>query len=451
MVARSGLFRAPKKRSGVSRSLAALAVATAAMCVASTADAAIASVSASPAQPADTPATLRSPLGTQARTDRCRVGLVMHAGGPQLKGAADTALAGSDTDLRTAAYDMDYLLGPIGDAYQHDNTDAAAENKVAAARHAGWEAVLQPYYAGSIPWFEDDIYRYMAERQNMTYAALHADMVARANQAAIDAATTVMNQKKAADASIYYFGPVVINYRSADDIREFLQYGGFPKTAPTPGSAEFRMEVEALKVRYSSCDSMNPMDPNQVLGAMVATANAEWESEYASQASQRATLVAAELQASKDLKSATDAMIEAVGQAAVVSNLLDWQRQHSPTDPGYPGPDVYAHAASDLATAKQRAAAQLPLAQQAAASAKTQSDKAIAAQAQAGAIAAANGTPYGRGLAYAQQSAQAHATQAAFQQAAAKQAADQAHAAAAAAATQAAQAAAAATRAHNDR
>ncbi|MFI9385730.1 Hint domain-containing protein, partial [Kutzneria sp. NPDC052558] len=468
-------------------------MATAALCLVSTSDA-TAIVSAAQAKPADTPATLRSPLGTQARTDRCRVGLVMHAGGPQLKTATDAALGGSDADLRTAANNMDFLVGSIGDAIRQDGADSSAENKVAAARHAGWETTLTPYGAGQVPWFEDDIYRYMSERQNMAYAAIQANVVPKASQAAVDAATAVMNQKKATDSSVYYFGPTVISLRWADDIRQFLQFAGFPKTAPTPGSAEFRMEVEALKIRYSSCDSANPMDPNQVLGAVVTAANTEWEAEYASQTQQRAVLVAAELQASKDLQAATNAMIEAVGQAAVVSGLLDWQRKWSgqpPTTPGYPSQALLAQAASDLAAAKQRVAAQVPLAQQAAASAKTQSDKAIAAQAQAGAIAAANGTPYGRGLAYAQQSAQvtaasaaaaqasasaaqtalnaskaaasdadalwasasaqAHATQAAFQQAAAKQAADQAHAAAAAAATQAAQAAAAATRAHNDR
>jgi hypothetical protein len=462
--------------------------------VASTADAATVARADAAARPADNPPNWRSTLGTQARTDRCRVGLVMHAGGPQLKTVADTALTGTDADLRAAADWLVFGTGPIMDAYRQDGLDNTADNRAAAARHSGWEAALKPYYADPIPYFEQDIYDYMAKRQDMTYAAIHTDMVPKANQAAIDAATTVLNQKKAGDAAIFYFGPVVVNGHSADDIREFLQYGGFAKTAPPPGSAEFRLEVEALKVRYASCDSDNPADPNQVLGAVVSTANAEWEAEYAAQAAQRAVLIGAEAQAAKDLKSATDAMIEAVGQAAVVSRLLDWQKKwqgQSPTSPGYPSQALLAQAASDLATAKQRVAAQVPLAQQAAASAKTQSDNAIAAQSQAAAIAAANGTPYGRGLAYAQQSAQvtaasaaaaqasasaaqtalnaskaaasdanalwanasaqAHATQAAFTQAAAKQAADQAHAAAAAAAVQAAQAAAAATRAHNDR
>lgn len=485
----------PGSRRGTSRSLAAVALATVLLSVASTADAAaIASTAASTAQPADNPPALRSALGTQARTDRCRVGLVMHAGGPQLKASADTALVGSDADLRTAAYGLEYTLGTIGDAYRRDETDNSTETQAAASRHAGWETALKPYYAGVIPYFEDDINQYLAQRQNMTYAAIHADMAPKANQAAIDAATVVLNQKKNDDAALFYFGDVVVNGHSADDIREFLQYGGFAKTAPPTGSAGFRMEVEALKVRYASCDSENPADPNQVLGTVVSTANAEWEAEYAAQAQPRAALIAAEAQAAKDLKSATDAMIEAVGQAAVVSRLLEWQRnwaQHSPSDPGYPSQALLAQAARDLTTAKQRVAAQVPVAQQAAASAKTQSDNAIAAQSQAAAIAAANGTPYGRGLAYAQQSAQvaaasaaaaqasasaaqtalnaskaaaadagalwsnaaaqAHATQAAFREAAAKQAADQAHAAATAAAAQAAQAAAAATRAHNDR
>jgi hypothetical protein len=492
MVTRRFFFRAREKGGGVSRSVGALAVMMAALSVASGSNAAsVASVATPAAQSADTP-SLRSMLGTQARTDRCRVGRVMHAGGPQFKAAAGTALAGSDADLRAAAYGLEFELGTIGDAYRRDGNDIVADNEAAAKQHAAWEAVLQPYSIFTIPWFERDLLDYKNKRQDMADAAVHADLVAKANQPAIDAAMAIVNQKKADDAAIWYFGDMVVNGHSADDIRQFLQYGGFAKTAPAPASAEFRMEVEALKIRYASCDSENPADPNQVLGAVVIAADAEWQAELASQAPQRAALVAAELQSSKDLESATNAMIEAVGQAAIVSKLLDWQRGWpAPTDPRYPSQALRTKAANDMAAAKQRVAAQVPVAQQAAASAKRQSDAALAAQAQAGTIAAANRTPYGRGLAYAQQSAQvtaaaaaaaqasalatqtalnaskaaasdanalwsnasaqAHATQAAFQQAAAKQAEDQARAAAAAAATQAAEADAAATRARNDR
>ncbi|SED61683.1 hypothetical protein SAMN04489727_8597 [Amycolatopsis tolypomycina] len=464
-----------------------------ALCVASESNAAsMASSPAAAAQQADTPG-LRSPLGTQARTDRCRVGRVMHAGGPQFKAAAGAALAGSDADLRSAAYGLEFELGTIGDAYRRDGEAIVAENEASANQHAAWEAVLKPYSGALIPRFEADLLDYKNKRQTMADAAVHADLVARAAQPAVDAATVVLNRKKeAGDPAVFYFGDMVVNGRSADDIRQFLQYGGFATTAPVPASAEFRLEVEALKIRYAGCDSENPADPNQVLGAVVTAADTEWNAELAAQAPQRAALVTAELQASKDLESATNAMIEAVGQAAVVSKLLDWQRSWpAPTDPRYPSQALRTRAANDMATAKSRVAAQVSVAQRAADSAKAQSDTALAAQAQAAAIAAANGTPYGRGLAYAQQSAQvaaasaaaaqasasavqtafnaskaaasdaaalwasasaqAHATQAAFRQAAAKQAADQAHAAAAAAATQAAQAAAAAARAHQDR
>jgi hypothetical protein len=66
---------------------------------------------------------------------------------------------------------------------------------------------------------------------------------------------------------------------SADDARRFLQYGGFPKTAPAAGSPEFRIEVEAVKARWASCDITNPVDPYRVLTEVVATARTEWDAD----------------------------------------------------------------------------------------------------------------------------------------------------------------------------
>ncbi len=83
----------------------------------------------------------------------------------------------------------------------------------------------------------------------------------------------------------------------ADDVREFLQYGGFPHAAPAPGSVEYRMEVEALKLRFASCDSDNPLDPDHVLASVARTAGAEWQAELDAQATQRAAIVAAEIKA----------------------------------------------------------------------------------------------------------------------------------------------------------
>ncbi|AYG83316.1 hypothetical protein DWB77_05512 [Streptomyces hundungensis] len=51
----------------------------------------------------------------------------------------------------------------------------------------------------------------------------------------------------------------------ADDARLFLAAGGFPRTAPQPGTPEYRIAVEDVKSRFVSCAWRDPLDPNQVL------------------------------------------------------------------------------------------------------------------------------------------------------------------------------------------
>ncbi|MEU9157013.1 RICIN domain-containing protein [Streptomyces sp. NPDC048417] len=63
----------------------------------------------------------------------------------------------------------------------------------------------------------------------------------------------------------------------AEDARIFLASGGFPRTAPTPESPEFRIAVEDLKARFASCAWHDPVDPDRVLGKEVAQASAEWQ------------------------------------------------------------------------------------------------------------------------------------------------------------------------------
>ncbi|MFJ1556594.1 hypothetical protein [Streptomyces mirabilis] len=74
---------------------------------------------------------------------------------------------------------------------------------------------------------------------------------------------------------------------AADNARLFLSTGGFPRTAPQPGSVEYRIAVEDLKTRFAGCAWRTPVDPNMVLGKEVATASAEWQQEIGSQTGQR--------------------------------------------------------------------------------------------------------------------------------------------------------------------
>jgi hypothetical protein len=127
------------------------------------------------------------------------------------------------------------------------------------------------------------------------------------------------------DQDVFGNGTIFTGNHHADDLREFLQFGGFPKAALTPGTAEYRFEVEALKQRFSSCDAENPLDPNHVLANVTKSAAAEWRAELDSQATQRSAIVDAQVKAYSDLETAAIAMGESVGQSWIAGQLSKWQ------------------------------------------------------------------------------------------------------------------------------
>lgn len=137
---------------------------------------------------------------------------------------------------------------------------------------------------------------------------------------------------------------------SADDARLFLSTGGFPRTAPEPGSLAFRLAVEDLKTRFAACAWRNPIDPSRVLGQEVTTASAEWQQEITSQATQRNQIVNANLDATKALATGAKALGEMLGQSWTADHLARWQNYWSPGGAGWIGSSpmvIHIHAASD--------------------------------------------------------------------------------------------------------
>ncbi|MBP0458421.1 Hint domain-containing protein [Streptomyces montanisoli] len=278
----------------------------------------------------------------------------------------------------------------------------------------------------------------------------------------------------------------------ADDARIFLENGGFPTTAPEPGSMGFRVDVENLKARFASCTTTNPQDPHHVLTDELTVAAQEWQAEIKGQRDQRDAILAAEQQASADLQVAAQAMTESLGQSLITSRLTDWQAYFLklPADDfDHPTKADKDQVNTWIAQARARASGRMFVASRAALDAQKQADKVTAAQNAAYAIADQAGLPRGRGLLYGQQAAQvtkasaaaaqaasqatdtavqatrasasdskalnslaqtqAHATKAEFRREAAEEAQAQAEAAAQGAAAQAKQAAANATTAKN--
>ncbi|MBS2545479.1 hypothetical protein KGQ19_01215 [Catenulispora sp. NL8] len=489
---------------------------------------------------------LHSPLGERDREDACLAGQRLHVSGPAVQSVAAAFLVDilksddfdqsvKDDAAQQAAWDssQDSLRSsdqamlarlPVPTAPGQAHGDSLVIDWPDGADVA-WAQI--PDYNGPVRTFLD---QRAAKEADPTSS--YPDVVVPADQPALDKAKAIVSSStdplltaagglrdKIANSSGGHYAT------DAADIAEFVTIGGFPQSAPDPSSLEFRTDVEAIKARWASCTSSNPWDPRQVLGGEVQVAQDEWEDELESQKSQRDDIVNASIAAAADLQKANDAMADAMAQAYIAQRITVIERYigaHS--TPGPPpthtictwstcSPDAVDWVApianrtcdgnhqswcdliptmnADMDAIGRAMFGDLSTANSAQADAVAKADQVSADEATAGDIAKANNTPYGRGLAYALQSAQvtkasaaaataagqaglsawdaakagasdamtlwalsdtrAHAVQAQFSRAEAEEAAAQAHAAAGAAAAQATAAAASATAVHTDR
>ncbi|MER5563873.1 ricin-type beta-trefoil lectin domain protein [Streptomyces sp. NPDC002506] len=133
------------------------------------------------------------------------------------------------------------------------------------------------------------------------------------------------------DSSKYLVGA------GADDARLFLTSGGFPRTAPQPGTPEYRIAVEDVKSRFASCAWRDPLDPNQVFNGITATAAAEWQQEIASQGSQRNQILNASKDATGALIAGSKALGTLLGHSEVADHMARWQDYWAPGGAGWVG------------------------------------------------------------------------------------------------------------------
>ncbi|MEV6393295.1 hypothetical protein AB0M39_00645 [Streptomyces sp. NPDC051907] len=383
--------------------------------------------------------TVRISLGQEARQDRCQTARAVHYGGPEMKTVANKALSGSDADVDAALKDWNW--GPIGQALDRDKEAGDKYGEAFGIRHDKLNKANEPYSGANFfggrehqaPEFGEDILAFTFGKQRQIYYKWIDNPKPLPGKAALDKAKEVFDAFDTKDdywASQYkpfagheLFGIGGSTPGSANDIATFLRFGGFPTKAPEPDSPEFRAEVEQLKVAWAVCDSANPIDHYRALSGVVVDAHTEWEAEYASQAKQRTEIVAAEMEASKQARAATEAMLETIRQAWLADQILYFQKfwaAKPKDDTARPKPAVFTKAAADLTAARNAAAAQVPIADKAVAAAKAAADKANASQNAAWTISDAAKTPRGRGLMYAQQSVQVAKASYAASQAAAK-------------------------------
>ena len=299
--------------------------------------------------------------------------------------------------------------GPIA----QDVATAAAADQARKQRTSGINHFLDGYRMmdyGQQPDFSADVTTFMSKDSTFwleTDAAYNSLPVTHADQAAKDRVTAIAATHAAADpaeASLWNaYRDEAIN-GSADDVRRFIQYDGWPTVAPVPGTPEFRNEVESLKARWAGGDPSNPMDPADVLIGVEGTAWAEWQAEWQAelnaQAQPRADILAAEMQALDALKAGAETMHDGLDYAWTAGGILWAENQKtSGADPvGWSDVDI-SHAPHDLDLIKAKVAALASAAQDAA-------TKAVAARNTAYATATGSGLPEGRGLTYAVQSVQ---------------------------------------------
>ncbi|TRV78544.1 hypothetical protein FKN01_12660 [Streptomyces sp. 130] len=399
---------------------------------------------AAPVSEEDT-GVIRNSIGQTVRQDRCYAGVALHIGGPRMKAKAIEGLTGTDEQLNDVVLGgYDWIgYGPLADAQSADEEDGRSYRDASDLRNEQLGEAQETYRRSAWPegvmdWdppeFGEDVDYFTALGQVQLAYPLGSDGHSEAGEAAIARAAEIVEQNRgkdswhdaAADLMLRDVGSDYAGGTTSSDIAAYLRRGGFATETPAEGSPEYRVEVEDLKQAWAACDHQNPIDPRRKLNAPVMTAMAEWEAEYAGQAPQRATIMRAEADAAAATRTATDHMVEAIGQAWFAEQILTWRKywqDELANDPDtiFEKPDqaFYDKATADLEAARTRVAALVVAAKEQAGKAATAAQKAATAQQEAWAVADATHVPRGRGLMYAQQSVQVARASAAAAKAAA--------------------------------
>ncbi|MFF3768885.1 polymorphic toxin type 27 domain-containing protein [Streptomyces sp. NPDC002232] len=427
------------------------------------------------ASAADVPVDFDLGNAEWVRKDQCRLNYVLRKSVGEMASVARSGFAaGSEDQLHAIAWDKYWEGTPLSRAFSKDREYAVAKSAELTQRVGEWQKELNvptSYVPGYNNWppgatgdTEDDIFvqtGYTKWVGNTYWADSESDFYVNvapvASRESADSVHRLMaslyHEDEYADMKgwqawkdLTWFHPMY-----ADDARLVLQYGDFPRSAPEPDSAEFRIDVENLKARFASCVSSNPPDPYNVLGAEVAVASVEWQQEIAGQKSQFDAVLAAGVQANKALQVAVQAMGEALGQSMIASRLASWRAYwttQSPDSDNYPTATEFAEVDKHIQYAQGRAGGRLYVASRAMIDANAQVVKAEKAKAEAYAIADAAGLPRGRGLMYGLQAVQVAKASAAAAAAAVKATETALHATRASAADAKALSALAMTQAH---
>ncbi|MCX3062302.1 ricin-type beta-trefoil lectin domain protein, partial [Streptomyces beihaiensis] len=297
--------------------------------------------------PVTSSATSTKTAAEQLRADQCRMGIALRIGGPEEKRVAAQALDGTPAQLRAVAKlgsgsDATSPLDKAWDADFKAGFNAGMSDKLSGRRQV-WQqyvpsATVPPGYTDA-KWEEAPDFFQTVGLADWVYNSYAQDATDLYGPTIRPASKQDQDAALALGAKLYTgghgdtaeqnawgswsFAPTDYPL-AADDVRLFLQDGGFARSAPKPDTLEFRLAVEALKARFASCDWRDPLDPDGVLGQETSTAAAEWQHEISSQQPQRDTILAANRDATQVLAKAADDLGELLGRSWQAGRLTSW-------------------------------------------------------------------------------------------------------------------------------
>lgn len=312
-----------------------------------------------------TPPAFDMSAAEQIRKDQCLLSTVLRTGGPSMKKVAANGLDSDSATLHGAAAANYWDTTPLSTAYKTDNDATSKLMDSLSGRHKTWEAPLSGLATpggfksvADFSWAPDPDFfssvglgHWLSQRFWTAEDSFYKEPSPLANDASAKAATELGNarypepdngndpdfQLKYREWDAWHTKISFMHGLFADDTRMFLENGGFPRSAPDPGTVEYRVAVEDLKSRFASCEYRNPVDPNSVLGQEVQTASNEWQTEVGAVAKQRDTIFASNAKASAALATATQALGEALGQSWQADHLTRWQAYWLPGGEGAAG------------------------------------------------------------------------------------------------------------------
>ncbi|MGW2571097.1 RICIN domain-containing protein [Streptomyces sp. NPDC001537] len=300
----------------------------------------------------------------QLRQDQCLMAHVLRLGGPSMAATAQDGLNQPADKLHVLANREHWEQTPLAVAYQKDRDAASKQMDDLAAQRDAWKKPLDGlstpggFTDTGFHWPPDGeqsfynqtgLSKWVADRFWTNDYDFYQDDTPKADDAtlkAVDAVGGPLYGKdpvgkteqdwKEHDAFQWMHGGPSHN-PGADDARIFLSSGGFPRTAPQPGTPEYRIAVEDVKSRFAACGWRDPLDPDNVLGDITSTAAGEWQQEVSSQASQRNQILDANKTAVDALAKGAKALSDMLGHSWVADHLTRWQDYWSPGGIGWIG------------------------------------------------------------------------------------------------------------------